>query len=392
MFLWQTFVGRQVWTMPYLAALNDSDMVRYLLFLLLISSFSSPLRSQVFTPVFQNLDGTALYQAVLGTYKPIVVLDYSNARDTLFAKVLAIDDDSLRCIYSGHTLYLDPTQNPRQYVYLGGSTLGMNTEHAYPQSKGASTGNARSDMHHLYPTRIPVNEARGSLPFAEIPDQQTQKWFYKAQVFTSIPAQNKDLYSESTTTAFEPRESVKGDIARAIFYFYTMYTAEALAADQNFFNIQRTTLCQWHDQDRADSVELIKTLRIAPYQENKPNPFVLDCTLARRMYCPELSLNCQITATNSPEKAPLQLRVSPNPMRGDGLVEMHLPFSGEVRFRLVSMLGLEIANWEVSYAEEGLFRFTIQAPEGLEGKLILLDVRVQHDGRLVRQVVPVVLW
>jgi hypothetical protein len=79
-------------------------------------------------------------------------------------------------------------------------------------------------------------------------------------------------------------------------------------------------------------------------------------------------------------------------MRGDGLVEMHLPFSGEVRFRLVSMLGLEIANWEVSYAEEGLFRFTIQAPEGLEGKLILLDVRVQHDGRLVRQVVPVVLW
>jgi hypothetical protein len=205
--------------MPYLAALNSSNMVRHLLFLLLISSFSSPLRSQVFTPVFQNLDGTALYQAVVGTYKPIVVLDYSNARDTLFAKVLAIDDDSLRCIYSGHTLYLDPTQNPRQYVYLGGSTLGMNTEHAYPQSKGASTGNARSDMHHLYPTRIPVNEARGSLPFAEIPDQQTQKWFYKAQVFTSIPAQNKDLYSESTTTAFEPRESVKGDIARAIFYF-----------------------------------------------------------------------------------------------------------------------------------------------------------------------------
>ncbi|MBK9336241.1 MAG: endonuclease [Lewinellaceae bacterium] len=177
-------------------------MARNILLLFLISGVLPSLNGQIFTPVFPNLDGSALYQAVTGTYKPVVVLDYSNARDTLFAKVLAIDDDSLRCIYSDHTLYLDPTQNPRQYVFLGGSTLGINTEHAYPQSKGAANGNARSDMHHLYPTRIPVNEARGSLPFAEIPDQQTQKWFYKAQVFTSIPTQNKEQYSESTSAAF----------------------------------------------------------------------------------------------------------------------------------------------------------------------------------------------
>ncbi|MBK9336242.1 MAG: endonuclease [Lewinellaceae bacterium] len=185
---------------------------------------------------------------------------------------------------------------------------------------------------------------------------------------------------------------MKGDIARAIFYFYTMYTAEALTADQNFFSLQRSTLCQWHDQDRADSTELVKTLRIAPYQENKPNPFVLDCTLARRMYCPELSLDCQTTSTTELEKAPLRLRVSPNPMRGAGVAEMQLPFSGDVHFRLVSMLGLEIAAWEAFNIEEGLFLFSIQAPEGLEGKLILLDVRLQHDGRLVRQVIPVVLW
>ncbi|MEQ1746880.1 MAG: endonuclease [Saprospiraceae bacterium] len=351
----------------------------------------SPLRGQIFTPVFPSLNGSALYQAVVGAYKPVVVLDYANARDTLYAKVLAKDDDSLRCIYSGYTLYLDPTQDPTQYIYLGGSPLGMNTEHTYPQAKGAADGNARSDMHHLFPARIPVNEARGNLPFAEIPDPQTLQWFYQAQVFTSIPTQNIHLYSEGKASAFEPREPVKGDLARAIFYFYTMYTTEAMAADPDFFALQRPTLCQWHDQDRADSAELIKTLRIAPYQENKPNPFVLDCTLARRMYCPELSSQCQTTGVVEPTEAALGLRVLPNPLRGEGQVEVILPFSGDLKFRLLSLLGQEIFVWDARRVGEGQFRFSVQAPHGHAGGLTWLEVSLLHEGRMVRQTVPVVL-
>jgi len=367
-------------------------MVRQITFLSLLLCIAAPMHSQIYMPVFPNLDGSALYQAVVMAYKPAVVLDYTQARDTLFAKVLAKDDDSLRCIYSGYTLYLDPTQDPTQYIYFDGSPLGMNTEHAYPQAKGASDGNARSDMHHLYPTRTPVNEARGNLPYLEIPDPQAQKWFLNAQVFTSIPAQNIHLYSEATTNLFEPRESVKGDLARAVFYFYTMYTSEALAADQGFFALQRPTLCQWHDYDRADSMELIKTMRIAPYQENKPNPFVLDCTLARRMYCPELSADCLTTPTSEAGMPSLGLRVSPNPLRDAGQVEMTLPFSGDLKFRLLSLLGQEITLWEAPGSEAGLFRFSIQAPSGMEGKLIWLEVCLLQNGRIARQTIPVVLW
>lgn len=367
-------------------------MARHLLSLFLTFGFLHSLSSQTFTPVFSNLNGTALYQAVVAAYKPVVVLDYANARDTLFARVLAKNDDSLRCIYSGYTLYLDPTQDPTQYIYLGGSPLGMNTEHAYPQAKGAADGNARSDMHHLYPTRTPVNEARGNLPFAEIPDPQTQQWFYKAQVFTSIPTQNIHLYSEANNAAFEPRESVKGDLARSIFYFYTMYTAEALAADPGFFALQRPTLCQWHDQDRADSAELIKTLRIAPYQENKPNPFVLDCTLARRMYCPELPVQCQTTSVFEYNRSPLGLRVSPNPLRDAGKIEMTLPFAGNLKFRLLSLPGQEIAIWEATGNEAGLFQFSINAPPGHEGSLVWLEACLLHEGYFFRQTIPVVLW
>lgn len=366
-------------------------MFRLILTFAFIAGTVALLPAQVFQTLFPNLSGPELLDSVVAGYKPDSVLDYANSRDTLYAKILAKDDDSIRCIYSGHTLYLDPTQDPTQYVYLNGISLGMNTEHAYPQAKGADAGNARSDMHHLYPARIPVNEARANSPFAEIPDAQTQKWFYKAQVFTSIPAQDKDLYSESKTDVFEPRESVKGDLARAIFYFYTMYRAEADLADPDFFNLQRATLCQWHALDPADSAELVKTWRIAPYQENKPNPFILDCSLARRIYCPELA-NCISSATSGPDWAPLALRLSPNPLQGQGQLELTLPFSGEIRVRLYSLLGTTLASWRVDDADAGVFRLQIETPQGAGNTMGFLDVELRSAAAWLRQTAPVVLW
>ncbi|MBL7806408.1 MAG: endonuclease [Saprospiraceae bacterium] len=282
-------------------------------FLLCLNSLM--LSAQGFQVVFPGLNGAELIDSVASRYRPLTVLDYANARDTLYAKVLAIDDDSLRCIYSGHTLYLDPTQDPTQYIFQGGGTNGMNTEHAYPQAKGAADGNARSDMHHLYPTRVAVNEARGNSPYTDIPDAQTQKWFIGNQLYTSIPATNIDAYSEQRSDAFEPRESVKGDLARSVFYFYTMYQAQANLADPNYFELQRNTLCQWAQQDPADSVELRKTWRIAPYQEGKPNPFVIDCTLANRCWCPDVPPNC-LVQTSSPENSfAEEILIWPNPAK-----------------------------------------------------------------------------
>ena len=44
---------------------------------------------------------------------------------------------------------------------------------------------------------------------------------------------------------FEPRESVKGDIASAVFYFYTMYQEEANEADFEFFESMKEVLISW---------------------------------------------------------------------------------------------------------------------------------------------------
>jgi len=51
-----------------------------------------------------------------------------------------------------------------------------------------------------------------------------------------------------------------------------------------FWNIQKETLLRWHYQDPVDQAEYNRTCAIAPYQDDKRNPFVLDSTLARRIW------------------------------------------------------------------------------------------------------------
>ncbi len=397
------FAGRHIYrhfcpATAYFCAANQIQpapcpVSRYTVYCFLLFVFPEPSGSGFSTHVPGNQRAGIAGQP-FDHYRPGTVLDYANARDTLYAKVLAVDDDTLRCIYSGHALYLDPTQDPTQYVYLNGSTLGMNTEHAYPQSKGAADGNARSDMHHLYPARIPVNEARGDVPYLDIPDAQTQKWFAGAQVFLTMPAQNKDLYAEFRTGSFEPRESVKGDLARAVFYFYTMYRSQANLADPNFFELQRPTLCQWDAQDPADAAELVKTWRIAPYQEGKPNPFIVDCTLAHRTWCPEVASSCVLGVREPFVKANLgHAHQSAHPAITYSRLEMNLPFGGDVRVRVLSFLGQELAIFQADHAPAGALTLPLDlsALGGPQGWVGFLQVELTGVGRHVVQALPLVV-
>ncbi len=249
--------------------------------------------------ILPDLTGEELLDGLVSDYKAdILFFDYGTARDTMFRNVYGVND-SLSCVYSGHTLYMDPTKDPTSFVYMNGSDNGINTEHTYPQSKGAGFGNARSDMHHLFPTRAKVNEERSNFPFGDIDDDDTDLWFYKDQSLFSKPTSNIDQYSEWRWQRFEPREAHKGNVARAVMYFYTMYKDQADDADPDFFAGMINTLCQWHFQDPVDSLEYRRTNLIAKWQVN-PNPFVLDCSLASRTYCDITDEACAL-AVNTKE-------------------------------------------------------------------------------------------
>ncbi len=228
--------------------------------------------------IFPDLSGTALASRLAAEYSVDNSLGYGPARDFMYSQ-LDNDNGVVYGIYSDFAVSVSPNSSrPRQDAYRGGN--GINAEHSWPQSLGA-TGVARSDLHHLFPSRVQVNGRRGRLPFAEINDQQTEDWILDDQMLSSIPTSNIDAYSEATDSAFEPREAVKGNIARALFYFYTIYRNQAAAG---FFQRQVDTLCDWHVADPADTAEIERSRAISTRQGND-NPFVLDATLAERLYC-----------------------------------------------------------------------------------------------------------
>lgn len=236
-------------------------------------------------PIFENMPCEELPRALWQTYAPANVLGYGPAREFMYRE-LDNSNDSIYCFYTGYRLYLDSNaERASTYLYRDGDRDGINCEHLWPRSKGAAGGMAKSDLHCLASTRTAANDARSNSPFTEIDDTKTDRWFRMHYERKTIPPPGSiDEYSEWISGQFEPREAVKGDVARAMFYFYTMYREEVLIADPNFFELQRATFCQWHRQDPADEPERTRTRRIASKQGNV-NPFVLDPTLAERTYC-----------------------------------------------------------------------------------------------------------
>ncbi|MEM1096180.1 MAG: putative Ig domain-containing protein [Bacteroidota bacterium] len=223
--------------------------------------------------LFPGLSGDALRDAVASAYSPDQTLGYNRGRDTLYAVVEPDANGVVYGIYTGFSVQLDPSADPSSHLF----TNGINAEHTWPQSLGASSEPQRSDMHILYPSKSNVNSARGNNPYGELTTAEAVRWYRGAQSQTSPPS-DPSSWSTSGDNAFEPRDAVKGDVARAIFYYATIYGG----LSSSFFQGQAETLLAWNAADPPSSQEVERSSRIAVYQGNV-NPFALDPTLMPRI-------------------------------------------------------------------------------------------------------------
>ena len=252
--------------------------------------FSSITRGQ--TIIGEGLFGQELWDFVIDNYKTSNTLGYTDCRDTMYAVIDIKEGNQLTGVYSGYTITLDMNQDPSANAY----EQGINCEHTFPQSLGAGDEPMKSDIHHLFPTKSNINSSRGNDPFEEISDEETHIWYRNEYSQTSIPTEYIDEFAEKynppnqSEERFEPREEQKGNTARAMFYFYTMYSD---VADDDFWVLQKETLMDWHYYDEADEMETDRTWKIADYQDGLPNPFVLDSTLARRIWYPQSNLTVE---------------------------------------------------------------------------------------------------
>ncbi len=301
--------------------------------------FFLTLNTDISSQILPDLEGDELRLQVVSEYKPNFVEVYSTARELMYREIYNVND-SVNTLYSGHKLYLPPTEElPIQFLAMNASPDGINSEHIYPRSKGAKEeyGNAFSDLHNLAPARWEVNEARANFTFSEIEDSATDCWFYKQdkeEVFADLPKDMIDRFAEVDGAGmpggkFEPREMVKGDIARSVFYFYTMYREEAMKEDPDFFDKMRNDLCKWHNEDAVDEIEMDRNLMKAMVQDGKPNPFIMDCSLANRLYCTDYSVSaCNNLTTSITDLVPPGKEISPEikiyPNPNDGIFTLDI--------------------------------------------------------------------
>jgi len=142
-----------------------------------------------------------------------------------------------------------------------------NREHSWPKSHGdfGNSPPAGTDMHHLRPTDVDVNSARGNKDY----DNGGSK-----------VSGTDDCYTDSDS--FEPRDEVKGDCARAMFYMATRYEGDSGEPDLELVDYTGTsgarlgklsTLLDWHKNDPVDDWERRRNDRVYSYQNNR-NPFI----------------------------------------------------------------------------------------------------------------------
>jgi endonuclease I len=202
---------------------------------------------------------TQLHDLTEDTHRP---RSYTDARRAMFRSIDDPDrDDVVTELYSG-----------RQVKGIDGlaaaTAAGLTTEHVWPQSQGA-TEMARTDLHHLRIADGRINTHRSNLPFGEVDEVvwQTRK-------VAGVQERSRVGYDEHGVKVFDPRASIRGDLAREQFYFYTRYQLDR-PADFSLDNFRQSlaTLRRWHEADPVDDAERARNDAIARLQGNR-NPYI----------------------------------------------------------------------------------------------------------------------
>lgn len=135
----------------------------------------------------------------------------------------------------------------------------INTEHTWPQSHFGTHGRGfqKADLHHLFPTDSQANSTRGNFSFGEV-GQDTKP--------VSCTASRFGRATDGTPNVFEPPDSHKGNVARALFYFSIRYKMRIDASQEAY-------LRKWSKEDPVDEDEMRRNQAIFEVQANR-NPFI----------------------------------------------------------------------------------------------------------------------
>ena len=241
-----------------------------------------------------------------------VTLSYSALDDTQMpiADTIRSDDQARSVIwdiYSNNTAGNEPfefnsSQNPSG-GFCGGTTPGSagicwNKEHTFPQSWFGGLSPTVADLFVVRPTDATINSKRMNIPYSVVGGSTTYTFPATTGTYPGVPILDKVGPSTapgvSVTSAFEPSDGVKGDIARDYFYILTRYqnnlsswvssnpgsgiatVVDGTTGGGTYPSFQLpylTMMYNWHLADPVDARE-INYNNLVYSQQNNRNPYI----------------------------------------------------------------------------------------------------------------------
>ncbi|EID55715.1 endonuclease I family protein [Saccharomonospora xinjiangensis] len=208
----------------------------------------------------EGLTGEALKDALHDIIRDADQLSYGEVWDG----IKATDEDpanpgNVILLYSGES---------RSKNDNGGNVGDWNREHVWAKSHGDfGTSGPGADLHHLRPTDVQVNSIRGNKDFDN-----------GGSAVDGAP----DNYTDGDS--YEPRDEVKGDVARMIFYMAVRYEGTDSYPDLELndqvnngpapYHGKLSVLLEWHEADPVDDFERNRNEVIYDSFQHNRNPFI----------------------------------------------------------------------------------------------------------------------
>lgn len=241
-----------------------------------------------------------------------------------------INPENVILIYSGWTMNAALEFNNEK---------GWNREHVWAKSHGGfdTDPGPGTDAHHLRPSDISVNAARGNKDFDD-----GGSLYVDADGATTCRTDND---------SWQARDEVKGDIARMLFYMAVRYegtngeldlelvdqvNTSSLTSSGKGYHGKLSTLLEWHKADPVDSFEMNRNNVIYSFQENR-NPFIDH---------PEFVSKIWETSTSANIVNRTELNIYPNPAKG--FINVELPDNLEAAGIIFSITGNIVAEFSGS--------------------------------------------
>ena len=221
------------------------------------------------------LDGNDLLKELKEIYRPHKIFSYFNSR-TIMYNFIDCYKDEINLLYSGVNYKWNcKSQDIPDSNYV-------NAEHIVPQSLFNKQTPQVSDLHHLYSSGYKENNYRSNYLFVEVPYEKCTSFIRNNTVFNTLPS-NPDEYSCRILEIgregyFMPIKKDRGIIARAIFYFLTIYPEINISSILNISLYKK-----WNIEFPPTKKEIIRNEMINITQGNR-NPYIDNYLLINRAF------------------------------------------------------------------------------------------------------------